>query len=281
MNILFCGDVVGRAGRDVVVEHLPDLRKRLALDFVIVNGENAAHGFGITDKICADLYEAGADVITTGNHVWDQRDIIGQIDNDPRLLRPVNFPAGTPGRGANVYETARGRRVLVVNVMCRLFMDPLDDPFPALETLLRDHPLGAAVDAIVIDTHGEASSEKMAMGHAFDGRASLIVGTHTHVPTADAQILAGGTAYQTDAGMCGDYDSVIGMQKAPAIARFRRKMPGERLSPASGQADLCGVFIETDDSSGLARYVAPLRLGGRLTPALPLDAGERPGDAAL
>jgi metallophosphoesterase (TIGR00282 family) len=274
MKILFCGDVVGRAGRDVVVENLPDLRRRLALDFVIVNGENAAHGFGITDKICADLYEAGADVITTGNHVWDQRDIIGQIDGDPRLLRPLNFPAGTPGRGANVYEATRGRRVLVVNVMCRLFMDPLDDPFPALDTVLRDHPLGGAIDAIVIDVHGEASSEKMAMGHAFDGRASLIVGTHTHVPTADAQILGGGTAYQTDAGMCGDYDSVIGMQKAPAIARFRRKMPGERLSPASGQADLCGTYIETDDSTGLARYVAPVRLGGRLAPAWPDAASD-------
>ncbi|NNE83797.1 MAG: YmdB family metallophosphoesterase [Alphaproteobacteria bacterium] len=274
MKILFCGDVVGRAGRDVVVENLPDLRQRLALDFIIVNGENAAHGFGITDKICADLYEAGADVVTTGNHVWDQRDIIGQIDNDPRLLRPLNFPAGTPGRGAHVYEATRGRRVLVVNVMCRLFMDPLDDPFPALDKVLRDHPLGGAIDAIVIDVHGEASSEKMAMGHAFDGRASLIVGTHTHVPTADAQILGGGTAYQTDAGMCGDYDSVISMQKAPAIARFRRKMPGERLSPASGQADLCGTYIETDDSTGLARYVAPVRLGGRLAPAWPDEASD-------
>lgn len=280
MNILFCGDVVGRAGRDVVVQHLPDLRRRLALDFVIVNGENAAHGFGITDKICADLYDAGADVITTGNHVWDQREIIGQIDGDPRLLRPVNYPAGTPGRGVSVFEATRGRRVLVVNVMCRLFMDPLDDPFPAVEEALRTHPLGGAVDAVVIDVHGEASSEKMAMGHAFDGRASLIVGTHTHVPTADAQILGGGTAYQTDAGMCGDYDSVIGMQKEPAIARFRRKMPGERLSPANGDGDLCAVYVETDDSSGLARYIAPLRMGGRLAPAWPAEASGQRDDAA-
>ena len=280
MNILFCGDVVGRAGRDVVAEHLPDLRRRLALDFVVVNGENAAHGFGITDKICADLYDAGSDVITTGNHVWDQREIIGQIDNDPRLLRPVNYPAGTPGRGVSVYEATRGRRVLVVNVMCRLFMDPLDDPFPAVEEALRAYPLGGAVDAIVIDVHGEASSEKMAMGHAFDGRASLIVGTHTHVPTADAQILGGGTAYQTDAGMCGDYDSVIGMQKEAAIERFRRKMPGERLSPANGDGDLCAVYVETDDSSGLARYVAPLRLGGRLAPAWPTEASGQRDDAA-
>ncbi len=280
MNILFCGDVVGRAGREIVIEHLPDLRRRLALDFVVVNGENAAHGFGITDKICAELYDAGADVITSGNHVWDQREIIGQIDADPRLLRPLNYPAGTPGRGAGVFEATRGRRVLVVNVMCRLFMDPLDDPFPAVEEALRTHPLGAAVDAVVIDVHGEASSEKMAMGHVFDGRASLIVGTHTHIPTADAQILDGGTAYQTDAGMCGDYNSVIGMKKEAAIDRFRRKMPGERLSAATGDADLCAVYIETDDRSGLARYAAPLRLGARLAPAWPSEAGGQRDDAA-
>ena len=264
MKILFCGDIVGRAGRDVVIQLLPDLRERLELDFIIVNGENSANGFGITEAICSDLYAAGADVITTGNHVWDQRDIIGQIDADNKLLRPVNFPIGTPGRGANVYDTINGRRVLVINVMCRLFMDPLDDPFVALERLLSENTLGGSVDAIIIDVHGEATSEKMAIGHAFDGRASLVVGTHTHVPTADLQILDGGTAYQTDAGMCGDYDSVIGMRKAPAIERFRRKIPGERLSPASGPADLCGVFIETDDKTGLASYVAPLRIGNRL-----------------
>ena len=269
MKILFCGDIVGRAGRDIVIQLLPDLRKRLELDFIIVNGENAANGFGITKKICSELYAAGADVITTGNHVWDQRDIIGQIDADAKLLRPANFPLGTPGRGANIYETINGRRVLVINIMCRLFMDPLDDPFSVLERLLSENTLGGSVDAIVIDVHGEASSEKMAIGHAFDGRVSLIVGTHTHVPTADSQILDGGTAYQTDAGMCGDYDSIIGMRKAPAIERFRRKIPGERLSPASGPADLCGVFIEIDDRTGLADYVAPLRIGNRLLSTWP------------
>ena len=280
MNILFCGDVVGRSGRDAIVQHLPDLRRRLALDFVIVNGENAAHGFGITEKICAELYGAGADVITTGNHVWDQREIIGYVDSDPRLLRPVNYPAGTPGRGSGVYEAPRGRRVLVVNVMSRLFMDPLDDPFPAAEQLVRTHPLGSVADAIVIDIHGEASSEKMAMAHVLDGRVSLVVGTHTHVPTADAQLLPKGTAYQTDAGMCGDYDSVIGMQKGPAIERFIRKMPGERLSPAAGEADLCAVYVETDDATGLAQYVAPLRMGGRLAPAWPEKASGLQDDAA-
>jgi hypothetical protein len=277
MNILICGDIVGRSGREVVLEHLPALRRELALDFVIVNAENAAHGFGLTDAICAELYAAGTDVITTGNHVWDQREIIPYIGGDPKLLRPVNYPPGTPGRGVAVAEATRGRKVMVVNVMCRLFMDPLDDPFAAMETVLAAQRLGGTVDAIVVDVHGEASSEKMAIGHVLDGRASLVVGTHTHTPTADAQILPGGTAYQTDIGMCGDYDSVIGMKKAAAIDRFRRKMPGERLAPADGEATLCAVYVETDDATGLARHVAPLRLGGRLAPAWPVPGG-RGGD---
>ena len=200
MNILICGDVVGRTGREIVLEHLPALRRDLALDAIIVNAENAAHGFGLTGAICKELYDAGTDVITTGNHVWDQRELIGYIGQDPRLLRPVNFPAGTPGAGAVVLEVARGRKLMVVNVMCRLFMDPLDDPFAAMDKVLATQRLGGTVDAIVVDVHGEASSEKMAMGHALDGRASLVVGTHTHTPTADAQILPGGTGYLTDAG---------------------------------------------------------------------------------
>ena len=269
MNILFCGDVVGRAGREVVTQHLPHLKKQLQLDFIIVNGENAANGFGITKEICENLYESGADVITTGNHVWDQKEIIGQIDNDPRLLRPANYPAGTPGRGSNVYSTKRGQKVLVINVMCRLFMDPLDDPFVILDKELSGYLLGRTVDAIVLDVHGEASSEKMAIGHSFDGRVSLVVGTHTHVPTADAHILDGGTAYQTDAGMCGDYDSVIGMDKVEPIHRFTRKMSAGHFSPASGKATVCGIYLETDDDTGLATYLAPLRVGGRLSPIWP------------
>lgn len=269
MRILFCGDVVGRSGREVLVANLPDLRRRLDLDFVIVNGENAAGGFGITEKIAQEFYAAGTDCITTGNHVWDQREIIGYIDRDQRLLRPLNFPKGTPGRGAGLYTTRTGRKVLVANVMTRLFMDPLDDPFVAIETVLSQHRLGVTVHAIVVDIHGEATSEKMALGHFCDGRASLAVGSHSHVPTADAQVLPNGTAYQTDAGMCGDYDSVIGMKKEIAMARFIRKMPGERLTPAEGPATLCATFVETDDETGLARRVAPVRLGGRLAPAWP------------
>ncbi len=269
MRLLFCGDVVGRSGREVVVAQLPRLRRELALDFVVVNGENAAGGFGITEKICAELYEAGADVVTTGNHVWDQKETIGTINRDPRLLRPLNYPQGTPGRGAGVFPATRGRKVMVLNPMGRLFMDPLDDPFACVERELASQRLGATVDAIIVDVHAEATSEKMAMGHLLDGRVSLVVGTHTHVPTADAQILPGGTAYQTDAGMCGDYDSVIGMEKAVPIARFTRKLPTERLAAASGPATLCAVFVETDDRTGLARQVSPLRIGGRLAPHWP------------
>ena len=278
MRILLCGDIVGRAGRLVVTENLPRLRADLALDFVVVNGENAAAGFGITDRICQELYASGVDVITTGNHVWDRREIIPYIAEDRRLLRPLNFPKGTPGRGAGVFATRDDRRILVVNAMARLFMDPLDDPFAAVEEELAASPLGA-VDATVVDFHGEATSEKMAMGHFADGRASLVVGTHSHVPTADAPILPGGTAYQTDAGMCGDYDSVIGMQKDAAIARFVRKMPGERLQPADGPASLCGVVVETDDATGLARRVAPLCVGGRLAPQWPAGLAIEPQPA--
>jgi len=269
MKILIVGDVVGRTGRDAVATYLPKLREDLELEFVVVNGENAAHGFGITDKICAALYQAGADVITTGNHVWDQREIINYIDGDAKLLRPLNYPEGTPGRGSGIFAARDGRKVLVVHPMCRLFMDPLDDPFAGTEAVLGRHKLGADVAAIIVDVHGEATSEKQAMGHVLDGRVSAVVGTHTHVPTADHQVLAGGTAYVTDLGMTGDYDSVIGMQKKVAIGRFMTKMPQGRLEPAEGAATFCAAYIETDDLTGLARRVEPVRLGGRLSEILP------------
>ena len=234
MRLLFLGDLLGRAVREAAIAQVPSLRAVLGIDFCVVNGENAAGGFGITDKICQSLYEVGVDAITTGNHVWDQREMIGTIDADTRLLRPANFPAGTPGKGTRLFQLADGRRVAVANIMLRLFMDPLDDPFAVIDRELAGRTLGSNVAAILVDMHGEASSDKMAMGHYLDGRVSVVVGTHSHIPTADVQILPNGTAYQTDAGMCGDYDSVIGMQKAPAIARFVRKMPGERLTPAEG-----------------------------------------------
>jgi hypothetical protein len=274
LRILFLGDVVGRSGRDALTAQLPGLRARLALDLVVVNGENASHGFGLAPEMARAFLAAGADVVTLGNHAWDRKEIIPYIETEPRLVRPVNFPPGTPGRGAYVAEVPGNRRALVVNVMGRLFMDALDDPFRAVQAELQKHRMGAAgtIQAAVVDVHAEASSEKAALGHSFDGLVSLVVGTHTHTPTADHQILPGGTAYQTDAGMCGDYDSVIGMQKAGAALRFWRKMPGERLAPAEGEATLCGLFVETDDATGLARRVAPLRLGGRLSQAMPDEA---------
>jgi len=270
MHILFLGDVVGRSGRDAVVAALPKLRAALRADLVVVNAENASHGFGLAPEMARDLFAAGADAITLGNHAWDRKEIIPYIAETPRLLRPLNFPPGTPGAGTAVVELRDGRRALVLNAMGRLFMDALDCPFRGTAVELAKHRLGGTVAAVVVDFHAEASSEKMAFGHSFDGQASLIVGTHTHTPTADHQILPGGTAYQTDAGMCGDYDSVIGMQKEGAASRFWRKLPGEKLNPAEGVATLCGVFVETDDATGLARRIEPVRQGGRLSQALPV-----------
>ena len=274
MKILFLGDIVGRSGRDAFTERLPGLRAELDLDLVVVNGENASHGFGLAPEMARAFFAAGADVITLGNHAWDRREIIPYLEEEKRVIRPANFPPGTPGQGAVVVEVRGGRKALVMNVMGRLFMDPLDDPFRAVQAELQRHTLGAAglgrsIQAAIIDVHAEASSEKQSFGHSFDGMASLIIGTHTHVPTADHQILPGGTAYQTDAGMCGDYDSVIGMQKGGAALRFWKKMPGEKLAPAEGEATLCGLYVETDDATGLATRVAPLRQGGRLSQIMP------------
>ena len=269
MHILFLGDIVGRSGRDAVCAALPGLRARLAIDLAVVNAENASHGFGLAPDMAKALFSAGADVITLGNHAWDRREIIPMIAETPRLIRPLNFPPGTPGGGAVVVDVRGGRKALVVNAMGRLFMDPLDCPFRTTAVELARHRMGGDVAAVVLDIHAEATSEKMAYAHSFDGQVSLVVGTHTHCPSADHQILPGGTAFQSDAGMCGDYDSVIGMAKEGAAARFWRKMPGERLAPAEGEATICGVFVVTDDATGLARRVEPVRMGGRLSQAMP------------
>ena len=268
MNILVCGDVVGKSGREAVATHLPGLRRELQLDVAIVNAENAAHGFGLSEKLAGELYECGADILTTGNHVWDQRELIQQIDRDPRILRPANFPPGTPGQGTRLHALGDGRQVLVINLMGRLFMDQLDCPFRGLDAIVAGRALGGGT-AIVLDFHAEATSEKNAMGHYADGRVSAVIGTHTHIPTADNRILGGGTAYQTDAGMCGDYDSVIGMQTAAMVSRFVTKMPGQKPQVADGEGTLCGVFVVIDDASGLARRIEPVRRGGGLAPQVP------------
>ena len=265
MRLLYLGDIVGRSGREAVEAELPGLKARHAVDVAVVNAENSAAGFGVTEKIANALFAAGADVLVLGNHGFDQKETLAHIAREPRLLRPANYPTGTPGVGARLFEAGRGRKILVVQVLGRVFMEPqLDDPFAAVEAALTAHPLGRVAHAVVVDIHAEATSEKMAMGHFCDGRASLVVGSHSHVPTADAQILTGGTAYQTDAGMCGDYDSVIGMVKDEPLRRFTRKIPGGRFGPAMGPATVCGVLVETDDVTGLAQSVAPIRLGGRL-----------------
>jgi metallophosphoesterase (TIGR00282 family) len=270
MRLLYLGDVVGRGGRQAVIDRLPGLRQRLRLDFVVVDAENAAAGFGCTAKIAGELLAAGADVLTLGDHAFDQKEMGPHLEREPRVLRPLNIARGAPGGGVRLYDAPRGRKVAVVVVLGRIFMkQPYDDPFSALDAALRTVPLGARADAVIVELHAEATSEKMALGHFVDGRVSLAVGAHTHVPTADAQILPRGAAYQSDAGMCGDYDSVIGMAKAEPLRRFVTGMPGERFEPAMGEATLCGVFVETDDASGRARRVAPLRLGGRLAEALP------------
>ncbi|GAB0113613.1 TIGR00282 family metallophosphoesterase [Acidisoma sp. C75] len=269
MRILFLGDIVGRAGRDAVVQALPGLRQRLKLDLAILNGENASHGFGLGPDMAEAFFAAGANAITLGNHAWDRREIIPYLAQEKRVIRPINFPPGTPGAGSVILTLADGRRALIVNAMGRLFMDPLDCPFQAVEALLGRYRLGAGIQAAIVDFHAEATSEKQAFAHSFDGRLSLVLGTHTHVPTADHQILEKGTGYISDVGMCGAYDSVIGMAKAGAAERFWRKMPGERLQPAEGPVTICGVFVETDDATGLARRIAPLRLGGRLAETIP------------
>ena len=269
MRVLFVGDVVGRSGRTIVLEELPKLRERYKTDFVILNGENAAGGFGITETICQQFIDAGVDVITTGNHVWDQREALVFIERQDRLLRPMNYPPGTPGRGSGLFKAHNGADVLVMNPMGLVFMPDLDCPFRAVEKELDVCALGQGADAIVIDFHAEATSEKQAMGHFADGRASLVVGTHTHVPTADDQVLAGGTAYISDVGMTGNYDSILGMDKGEPLKRFVTRIPEGRFEAAMGEATLCGVAVETDDKTGLARAMSPVRIGGRLRPIEP------------
>ncbi|MEM7301024.1 MAG: TIGR00282 family metallophosphoesterase [Pseudomonadota bacterium] len=270
MRLLFLGDMVGKTGRTAVIEALPTLIKEAALDFVIVNGENAAAGFGITEAIFKQTIGAGADVVTTGNHVFDQKEALVFADREDRFLRPANYPKGTSGRGSNMYEARNGARVLVINIMGRLFMHPeLDDPFQAIERELSACTMGTDADVIVVDFHAEATSEKMCFGHFVDGRVSLVVGTHTHVPTADHQILTGGTAYMSDAGMCGDYDSSLGMDKEEPLNRFLTKVSKGRFEAASGPATICGVCVEIDDGTGLAKAIEPVRLGGRLQDVRP------------
>jgi metallophosphoesterase (TIGR00282 family) len=268
MRLLFIGDVVGRSGRAAVIQQAPLLRARWKLDFIVINGENAAGGFGLTEAILEEFLAAGVDAVTLGNHAFDQREALVFIERQPRLVRPANYPPGTPGRGATIVESASGARLLVVNLLGRIFMEALDDPFAGLDRELSACPLGEGCHAAVVDVHAEATSEKWALGHYADGRASLVAGTHTHVPSADHRILGRGTGFVTDVGMTGDYDSVIGMEKDEPLRRFTRRIPSGRFEPASGPATLCAVAVEVT-SKGLTKAIAPVRIGGLLAPAGP------------
>ncbi|MDX2258048.1 MAG: TIGR00282 family metallophosphoesterase [Hyphomicrobiaceae bacterium] len=269
MRLLFLGDIVGRSGRTAVIEALPELRRRYDLDFVAINGENAAGGFGITEAILEEVIAAGADVVTLGNHAFDQKETLVYINRHERLIRPINYPPGTPGRGATRVSARNGAEVLVINAMGRVYMQELDCPFRAVDAALAASPLGVGADVILIDMHAEATSEKQSLAHLVDGRASLVVGTHTHVPTADDRVLPGGTAYVSDLGMCGDYNSVLGMEPEEPIHRFLTRIPRGRFEPASGPATLSGVAVEIDDATGLALRTSPVRIGGKLSPAEP------------
>lgn len=269
MRLLFLGDIVGRTGRAAVIEQLPGLITRYALDFVIINGENSAGGFGVTEAILNDLLDAGADCVTLGNHAFDQKETLVFIERTDRLIRPINFPKGTPGKGATMLKAKNGADVLVINAMGRVFMTELDCPFRAVDNELTACKLKAGADVIFVDFHAEATSEKQAFGYFVDGRVSGVVGTHTHTPTSDHRVLPGGTAYMSDAGMCGDYNSVLGMDPDEPLSRFLTKIPRTRYEPAFGPATLSGFCLDIDDATGLTTRCAPLRLGPHLEPAAP------------
>ena len=264
MRILFLGDVVGISGCSKIMNNLLDQIKKNQIDFVIVNGENAAEsGVGLTKEICEDFFKCGVNVITTGNHVWDQKDIMNYIDKENRLLRPMNLFEPAPGKGFEIYTIKKDLKIGVLNLMGNVFMKKCDDVFEASKIFMNNYMLKKDYDFLIVDFHGEITSEKNAIGHYFDGKATLVVGTHTHIPTNDARILNNGTAYQTDAGMCGDYDSVIGMNKDNSINRFMKKDSVKHF-PAKGEATLSGVIVDCDAETGLANKVESYIFGGQL-----------------
>ena len=265
MKIFFLGDIVGRSGCLSIKKYLPNIVKNNNIDFVIVNGENAAdQGVGITEKITNELFNCGVDVITTGNHVWDQNETVNHIEREKRLLRPENLDENSPGKGFEIYKSKKGFKIGVLNLMGNIFMKKSEDVFISANKFLKKNKLKENYDFLVVDFHGEITSEKMAMGHFFDGKATLVVGTHTHVPTNDARILKNGTAYQTDAGMCGDYNSVIGMNKENSLNRFMKKNSIKHF-PAEGEASLCGVIVSCNPNNGLAENIETFIFGGELS----------------
>ena len=261
MKILFIGDIVGKPAREKVKESITLLKSKYNPDTIIANGGNATGGYGISKKDANDLLSSGVDVLTLGNHAWDQRDMLSYIEDCPRIVRALNYPSGVPGKGFFIKELPNGKKIVVVQVMLRLFMGmSLDDPFTVIKNFLKSEKLGSTCDAILIDVHGEATSEKNAFAHFIDGSVSAVLGTHTHIPTSDNVILPGGTAYQTDVGMTGDYNSVIGMDIENPIHSFTKGYRAEgRFTPAKGQVTICGALIETDDMSGLAKSIVAIK----------------------
>ena len=265
MNILILGDIVGPSGREIVIKELPNLIKKKKLDFVIANGENAAdQGVGITKKNTEDFFEAGIDVITTGNHVWDQKETMEFISLEKRLLRPENLVKGSPGQGIGTFKSKNNKKIVVINLMGNVFMKKCENVFDVAKKLIQTVELKKEADFIIVDLHAEITSEKMAMGHMFDGKATLVVGTHTHVPTSDFRIMEKGTAYQTDLGMCEDYNSVIGMNKDNSLKKFLNDSSAQKHYPALGKATISGLMVEGDNSTGLAKKVEPIIIGSVL-----------------
>ncbi len=265
MNILILGDVFGPPGRKAISEKLPDLIKKKKADFVIINGENSGDaGVGITKAISEEFFKAGADVITSGNHIWDEKEAAEFISSEKRLLRPINLPQGSPGNGFGIFKSKNNKKVAVVNLMGNIFMKKCDDAFKAADHFIKNVKLKKDADFIAVDMHGEITSEKMAMGYLFDGKATIVVGTHTHVPTSDHIIMDKGTAYQTDLGMCGDYKSVIGMNRDNSLKKFLKDPSAVRHYPAKGSATISGLFVKASDETGLALKIQPIILGGSL-----------------
>ncbi|MDR1561327.1 MAG: TIGR00282 family metallophosphoesterase [Holosporaceae bacterium] len=266
MRILICGDVIGRNGRDTINKYIPDLKKRLSIDFILLNVDNAAGGFGITSEIANSFFKLGADVLTGGNHIFDQSGVAAFLESEKRMLRPHNMPTNVPGRGVSETITDSGKKVIVIHLLGQRNMPLIgNDPFECSNNLLSKYKLGENADAIVVDFHAEITSEKNALGHFLDGRVSVVFGTHTHIPTSDDRILEHGTAFQTDVGMCGDFDSVIGMKKEIVVEKFSKIQTKVKFTGATGEATLCGLLVDTDDKTGLANSVKPIRLGGLLT----------------
>ena len=265
MNILILGDIMGPSGREAIIKKLPKLIKKKKLDFVILNGENAADpGVGITKKNTEEFFEAGTDVITTGNHVWDQKETMEFITSEKRLLRPENLIEGSPGVGTGIFISKNNKKVAVINLMGNIFMKKCEDVFEAAKKFIQTVKLKRDADFIIVDLHGEITSEKMAMGYLFDGKATMVVGTHTHVPTSDHRIMEKGTAYQTDIGMCGDYNSVIGMNRDNSLKRFLKDSSVKKHYPALGEATISGLMVQADDKTGLAKKIEPIIVGGVL-----------------